>query len=92
MKRRLLDMLQNKVSLQRIVNRLPMWMKSSAIQQGVMFALVSLFSLVLMASVTILYVDYELGQQNSEIVKESKLRATGDKHDIDEDPIEDDDI
>ena len=92
MKRRLLDMLRNKISLHSMINRLPLWMKSSATQQGVMFVLVSLFSLVLMASVTILYVDYELGQQNSEIVKESKQRATGDKHDIDEDPIEDDDI
>ncbi len=92
MKRRLLDMLRNKISLQQLINRLPLWMKSSATQQGVMFVLVSLFSLVLMASVTILYVDYELGQQNSELVKESKLRATGDKHDIDDDPIEDDDI
>ncbi|GIU10747.1 MULTISPECIES: cell wall metabolism sensor histidine kinase WalK [unclassified Shewanella] len=92
MKRRLLEILKNKISLQQIVNRLPLWMKSSATQQGVMFVLVSLFSLVLMASVTILYVDYELGQQNSELVKESKLRATGDKHDIDDDPIEDDDI
>ncbi len=92
MKRRLLDMLRNKMSLHSMINRLPLWMKSSATQQGVMFVLVSLFSLVLMASVTILYVDYELGQQNSEIVKESKQRAAGDKHDIDEDPIEDDDI
>jgi signal transduction histidine kinase len=92
MKRRLLGVLRNNISLHPMINRLPLWMKSSATQQGVMFVLVSLFSLVLMASVTILYVDYELGQQNSEIVKESKQRATGDKHDIDEDPIEDDDI
>ncbi|MBW8185968.1 HAMP domain-containing histidine kinase [Shewanella sp. NR704-98] len=75
-----------------MINCLPLWMKSSATQQGVMFAVVSLFSLVLMASVTIAYVDYELGKQNSEIVKESKQRTTGDKHDIDDDPIEDDDI
>ncbi|WP_422448758.1 MULTISPECIES: sensor histidine kinase [unclassified Endozoicomonas] len=56
----------------RLPDHLPAWLKSSAIQQGLMFGVVSIISLVLMASVTFLYVDYELGKQNREIVQESR--------------------
>ncbi len=38
----------------RLPNQLPTWLKSSAIQQGLMFGVVSIISLVLMASVTFL--------------------------------------
>ncbi|WP_157490685.1 sensor histidine kinase [Enterovibrio coralii] len=71
---------------------MPLWMKSSAMQQGLMFGAVSIFSLILMASVTLLYVDYELGNQNKEIVKESRELVQGQNKHIDDDPIEDDEI
>ncbi|MFS1876577.1 sensor histidine kinase [Enterovibrio norvegicus] len=92
MKQMLREAWLRKFSLHRMLNHLPTKLKSSAIQQGIMFGLVSVFSLVLMATVTILYVDYELSKQNQEIVKESKQLAIGVEHDIDEDPIEDDEI
>ncbi|WP_419835167.1 sensor histidine kinase [Endozoicomonas atrinae] len=79
----------------RLPNQLPSWLKSSAIQQGLMFGVVSIISLVLMASVTFLYVDYELGKQSREIVKESRelvKEQNRDFSDIDDDPIEDDEI
>ncbi|KEI72185.1 histidine kinase [Endozoicomonas elysicola] len=79
----------------RLPNQLPTWLKSSAIQQGLMFGVVSIISLVLMASVTFLYVDYELGKQSREIVKESRelvREQNRDFSDIDDDPIEDDEI
>nr|MDT0250329.1 ATP-binding protein [Endozoicomonas sp.] len=79
----------------RLPDQLPTWLKSSAIQQGLMFGAVSLISLFLMASVTFLYVDYELGKQNREIVKESRelvKEQNSDFSDIDDDPIEDDEI
>lgn len=72
--------------------KLPTWLQSTATQQGLMFVLVSMLSLMLMASLSLAYVDYELGQQNKEIVKESKQLARGQNVDIDDDPIEDDDI
>lgn len=72
--------------------RLPLWLQSTATQQGLMFVLVSLLSLVLMASISLAYVDYELDQQNKEIVKESRELARGQSVKIDDDPIEDDDI
>lgn len=72
--------------------KLPTWLQSTATQQGLMFVLVSMLSLMLMASLSLAYVDYELGQQNKEIVKESKQLARGQNIDIDDDPIEDDDI
>ncbi|PMN72535.1 sensor histidine kinase [Enterovibrio norvegicus] len=92
MKQLLRDAWQHKFSMHHMLNHLPTKLKSSAIQQGIMFGLVSVFSLVLMATVTILYVDYELSKQNREIVKESKQLAIGIEHRIDEDPIEDDEI
>lgn len=75
-----------------LLGRLPPWLKSSAIQQGLMFGAVLIISLILMATVTFLYVDYELGKQNREIVKESRELVQGQNKDIDDDPIEDDDI
>lgn len=78
-----------------VPSQLPSWLKSSAIQQGLMFGVVSIISLVLMASVTFLYVDYELGKQSREIVKESRelvREQNRDFSDIDDDPIEDDEI
>ncbi|WP_018693692.1 sensor histidine kinase [Algicola sagamiensis] len=70
--------------------RLPTWLKSSAVQQGVMFGLISLMSLLLMASVTYFYVEYELDQQNEKIYHES-IQLSQDKQGFtDDDPIEDD--
>ncbi|QIZ76475.1 sensor histidine kinase [Ferrimonas lipolytica] len=77
--------------LQRYV-KLPQWLRSSATQQGLMFVLVSLLSIVLMASASLVYVDYELGQQNKQIVKESKKLVRGKQSKVDDDPIEDDEI
>ncbi|PKF48715.1 sensor histidine kinase [Enterovibrio nigricans] len=74
------------------IKRMPAWMKSSAAQQGLMFGVVLIFGLILMASVTLLYVDYELGNQNQEIVKESRELVKGQNKKIDDDPIEDDEI
>ncbi|MDD1784282.1 HAMP domain-containing histidine kinase [Enterovibrio sp. ZSDZ35] len=75
-----------------LIKCMPAWMKSSAAQQGLMFGVVLIFSLVLMASVTLVYVDYELGNQNKEIVKESRELVQGQNKKIDDDPIEDDEI
>ncbi len=72
--------------------RLPLWLQSSAAQQGVMFVLVSFLSLVLMASISLAYVDYELGKQNREIVKETREMIHDSHGEIDDDPIEDDEI
>lgn len=72
--------------------QLPLWLRSSAAQQGIFFVLVSILSLVLMASASLMYVDYELGKQNQEIVRESKELASGHEKKIDDDPIEDDEI
>lgn len=74
------------------------WLKSSAIQQGIIFCCVSVISIFILASATIFYVDYELDKQNEEIVKES-IRLITDhnegtliSHEVDDDPIEDDDV
>ncbi len=77
---------------ERQLENLPLWMKSTSLQQGMIFALVSLFSLLLMAFVTVLYVEYELDHQNFEIMKTSQQLAQGLLIEIDDDPIEDDDI
>nr|WP_086940755.1 ATP-binding protein [Thaumasiovibrio occultus] len=82
----------NAVTAPQWRHRLPAWLKSSALQQGLMFGAVSIFSLLLMASVTLLYVDHELGSQNREIVKESRELVQGQTTHIDDDPIEDDEI
>ncbi|MBV7297215.1 sensor histidine kinase [Enterovibrio paralichthyis] len=76
----------------RISAMLPRWAKSSATQQGMMFGAVSLISLVLMASVTYFYVEHELKSQNREIVKETRELAQGHQKEIDDDPIDDEDI
>ncbi|KXF82388.1 histidine kinase [Enterovibrio coralii] len=84
--------LSSALSFSNVIKKMPLWMKSSAMQQGLMFGAVSIFSLILMASVTLLYVDYELGNQNKEIVKESRELVQGQNKHIDDDPIEDDEI
>lgn len=89
--------LQRRLSplVKRLPDQLPVWLKSSAIQQGLLFGVVSIISLLLMASVTFLYVDYELGKQNREIVKDSielVREQSRDFSDIDDDPIDDDEI
>ncbi|MCF1439024.1 MAG: HAMP domain-containing histidine kinase, partial [Shewanella sp.] len=71
---------------------LPGWLQRSATQQGLVFILVSLLSLVLMASISLAYVDYELGKQNRKIVDETRELVGQAKPDIDDDPIDDDDI
>ncbi len=80
------------VRSERQLENLPLWMKSTSLQQGMIFALVSLFSLLLMAFVTVLYVEYELDDQNSEIKKTSQQLAQGMFFEFDDDPIDDDDI
>lgn len=74
------------------LDRLPPWMKSTTLQQGLIFGVVSLLSLLLMAFITFLYVEYELDDQNSEIMKTSQQIAQGLLYEIDDDPIEDDEI
>ncbi len=77
---------------QRIPFHAPQWMKSSAVQQGLLFGLTMIVSLVLMAAITLLYVDHELEKQNREIVKESRELVRGKSRTIDDDPIDDDDV
>lgn len=74
------------------LDRLPPWMKSTTLQQGLIFGVVSLLSLLLMAFITFLYVEYELDDQNLEIMKTSQQIAQGLLYEIDDDPIEDDEI
>lgn len=92
MKARLADFFHRHFSRRKLLAAMPAWLKSSATQQGLMFGCVSLISLVLMASVTFVYVEHELKDQNREIVKESRELVKGRHHDIDDDPIEDDEI
>ncbi|WP_394208861.1 sensor histidine kinase [Enterovibrio calviensis] len=81
------------LSCRRLLDALPKWMKTSATQQGLMFGAVSLLSLFLMAAVTFVYVEHELSDQNSEIVKESRALIEGHgQRKVDDDPIEDDEI
>ncbi|MGF1769917.1 HAMP domain-containing histidine kinase [Enterovibrio makurazakiensis] len=87
-----LTSLRRLLSRRRLLDRLPSWMKTSATQQGLMFGAVSLLSLVLMATVTFVYVEHELSSQNREIVKESLELVKGHERKIDDDPIEDDEI
>ncbi|MGI2261182.1 sensor histidine kinase [Shewanella sp. GXUN23E] len=76
----------------KLTGFLPRWLQSSATQQGLAFILVSLLSLVLMASISLAYVDYELGKQNREIVAETRELVGQTTPKIDDDPIDDDDI
>lgn len=77
---------------QRFLDNLPLWMKNTALQQGIIFGVFSLFSLFLMASVTFLYVEFELDNQNSKIFETTRQLMQGMVQEIDDDPIEDDDI
>lgn len=72
--------------------RPPKWLKRSAIQQGIVFSCVFMISLFLMATVTISYVDYELEEQNRELVEKTMRLTQSSLHEIDDDPIEDDEI
>ncbi|AMG28929.1 two-component sensor histidine kinase [Grimontia hollisae] len=92
MKAKLADFFHRHISKHKLLAAMPAWMKSSAIQQGLMFGSVSLISLVLMAAVTFIYVEHELKDQNREIVKESQELLQGRHYDVDDDPIEDDEI
>ena len=78
--------------LQRLPFRAPRWIKSSAAQQGLLFGITLIFSLVLMATVTLFYVDHELEKQNRDIVEESRELVRGSSSRIDDDPIDDDDV
>lgn len=71
---------------------LPTWFRSSATQQGLMFIIVSVVSLVLISSLTIAYVDYHLDELNHEIKQNVEAFMGGKTAKIDKNPIEDDDV
>ena len=90
------------------LSKLPQFLKSTAIQQGIMIWLVSLVSLAFVSSITVLYVEHELDKQNFEIFQQTQniayltsknaiepnrnLFEYFDALDIDDDPIDDDEI
>ncbi|OOE93402.1 two-component sensor histidine kinase [Salinivibrio sp. AR647] len=92
MRGRLVDFIPRYFSKRKLLDILPAWMKSSATHQGLMFGGVALISLVLMALVTFFYVDHELKEQNYDIVKASLDRAKGLESELDDEPIEDEEI
>lgn len=71
---------------------MPHWWKSSAIQQGIIFCCVTFLSLFLMAVVTLTYVHYELDEQNIDIVESALEVIRGYEVEMDDDPIDDDEI
>ncbi len=54
------------------LERMPACFKSTAIQQGFLFWLISIVSLGIVSSVTVMYVEYELDKQNYEIYQEAQ--------------------
>lgn len=76
----------------KLLEQLPTWMKSTSLQQGIIFGAISLCSLFFMAFVTFLYVEYELDNQNYEIMINTQQIAQGFYYELDDDPIDDDDI
>lgn len=89
---KIFDCLQRIKIPHKRLEQLPTWMKSTSFQQGIIFGVISLFSLFFMAFVTFLYVEYELDNQNYEIMKTTQQIAQGFLYEMDDDPIEDDDI
>lgn len=70
----------------------PNWLRTSAMQQGGMLIITSFVSLILMSSITISYVDYHLDGLNDEIEENIKAFMKGETNEIDDDPIDEDDI
>lgn len=61
--------------IQRFVDLMPKWTKSTAAQQGMMFWCFSLLSLLLVSNLTLLYVEGELEAQNEAIYVEAQRIA-----------------
>ncbi|MCL1132412.1 sensor histidine kinase [Shewanella sairae] len=70
----------------------PNWLKTSAIQQGGMLIITSCVSIILMSSITISYVDYHLDELNDEIEQKIEAFMKGEASEIDDDPIDEDDV
>lgn len=73
-------------------NYFPDWLKTSAIQQGGMLIITSCVSIILMSSITISYVDYHLDELNDEIEQKIEAFMKGEANEIDDDPIDEDDV
>ncbi len=54
------------------LEKMPACFKSTAIQQGFLFWVISIVSLGIVSSVTVMYVEYELDKQNFEIYQEAQ--------------------
>lgn len=80
------------LNIRKYLDRLPPWMKSTALQQGIVFGAVSLLSLLMMASITLWYVENELDDQNLKIFETTQQLVQGMAFEIDDDLIDDDDI
>ncbi|MEC6824409.1 HAMP domain-containing sensor histidine kinase [Photobacterium piscicola] len=70
----------------------PVWLRSSAMQQGLMFIMVSVVSLILMSSLTIAYVDYHLDEVNNNIEHNVEAFMLGTTTEINKEPIDEDDV
>lgn len=70
----------------------PSWLRSSAMQQGLMFIMVSVVSLILMSSLTIAYVDYHLDEVNNNIEHNVEAFMLGTTTEINKEPIDEDDV
>ena len=68
------------------------WLRSSAMQQGIMFIMVSVISLLLMSSLTISYVDYHLDKLNDDIEQNVEAFIRGITTEIEKEPIDEDDV
>lgn len=70
----------------------PVWLRSSAMQQGLMFIMVSVVSLILMSSLTIAYVDYHLDEVNNNIEHNVEAFMLGTTTELNKEPIDEDDV
>ncbi|WP_408900682.1 sensor histidine kinase [Photobacterium piscicola] len=70
----------------------PVWLRSSAMQQGLMFIMVSVVSLILMSSLTIAYIDYHLDEVNNNIEHNVEAFMLGTTTEINKEPIDEDDV
>ncbi|MEC6833392.1 HAMP domain-containing sensor histidine kinase [Photobacterium toruni] len=71
---------------------IPTWLRSSAMQQGLMFIMVSVISLLLMSSLTVAYVDYHLDNVNNNIEHNVEAFMLGTTTEINKEPIDEDDV
>ena len=79
------------VRIQQILP-IPTWLRSSAMQQGLMFIMVSVISLLLMSSLTVAYVDYHLDKVNNNIEHNVEAFMLGNTTKINKEPIDEDDV